>query len=226
MSRRLPVYVLLDTSGSMKGEPIESVKNGLASLVASLRTDPHALDTVNLCLMTFDREVRTLVSLTPLDEFILPELVVPDSGPTMTGLALREVCLRVRSDVVKSTESQKGDWRPLLFIMTDGMPSDSADYAAIIPQVKSAGFGTIVGCAAVTKSRVSDVEKSKNDATRLCDQLKLLCNHVVTLDTMDGNTFLAFFKWVSSAVANGHVSAGTSSEVALPPPPPEISVVC
>ena len=92
MSRRLPVYVLLDTSGSMKGEPIESVKNGLASLVASLRTDPHALDTVNLCLMTFDREVRTLVPLTPLDEFILPELVVPESGPTMTGLALREVC--------------------------------------------------------------------------------------------------------------------------------------
>ena len=45
----------------MKGEPIESVKNGLASLVASLRTDPQALDTVNLCLMTFDREVKTLV---------------------------------------------------------------------------------------------------------------------------------------------------------------------
>jgi len=226
MSRRLPVYVLLDTSGSMKGEPIESVKNGLASLVASLRTDPHALDTVHLCLMTFDRDVRTLVPLTPLDEFILPELVVPDSGPTMTGLALREVCRSVRADVIKSTESQKGDWRPLLFIMTDGVPSDSADYAAIIPHVKSLGFGTVVGCAAVMKSRSKDVEKSKQDADKLCGQLKQLCSHVVTLDTMDGNTFLAFFRWVSSAVANGNVSAGTSSEINLPPPPPEISVVC
>lgn len=226
MSRRLPVYVLLDTSGSMKGEPIESVKNGIASLVASLRTDPHALDTVNLCLMTFDREVRTLVPLTPLDEFILPELVVPDSGPTMTGLALREVCRAVRVDVIKSTENQKGDWRPLLFIMTDGVPSDSAEYAAMIPMVKSVGFGTVVGCAAVMKSRCNDMEKSKLDADRLCSQLKLLCSHVVTLDTMDGNTFLAFFKWVSSAVANGNLSAGTSCEVTLPPPPPEISVVC
>ena len=209
----------------MKGEPIESVKNGLASLVASLRTDPHALDTVNLCLMTFDREVRTLVPLTPLDEFILPELVVPESGPTMTGLALREVCRSVRADVVKSTQTQKGDWRPLLFIMTDGMPSDSAEYAAMIPLVKSIGFGTVVGCAAVMKSRVADAE-SKQDADRLCAQLQLLCSHVVTLDTMDGNTFLAFFQWVSSAVANGNVSAGTSSEVNLPPPPPEISLVC
>lgn len=210
----------------MKGEPIESVKNGLASLVASLRTDPHALDTVNLCLMTFDREVRTLVPLTPLDEFILPELVVPESGPTMTGLALREVCRSVRADVVKSTQTQKGDWRPLLFIMTDGMPSDSAEYAAMIPLVKSIGFGTVVGCAAVMKSRVADAAKSKQDADRLCAQLQLLCSHVVTLDTMDGNTFLAFFQWVSSAVANGNVSAGTSSEVNLPPPPPEISLVC
>lgn len=226
MSRRLPVYVLLDTSGSMKGEPIESVKNGLASLVASLRTDPQALDTVNLCLMTFDREVKTLVPLTPLDEFVLPELVVPDSGPTMTGLALREVCRAVRADVIKSTPTQKGDWRPLLFIMTDGAPSDSAEYAAMIPIVKSMGFGAVVGCGAVMKSRSNDIEKSKQDADRLCSQLKLLCTQVVTLDTMDGNTFLAFFKWVSSAVASGNVSAGTTSEVNLPPPPPEISVVC
>jgi len=226
MSRRLPVYILLDTSGSMKGEPIESVKNGLASLVASLRQDPNALETVHLCLMTFDRDVKTLVPLTILDEFILPEIIVPDSGPTMTGLALREVCRTVRTDVIKSTDSKKGDWRPLLFIMTDGISSDSAEFTAMIPQVKSIGFGTVVGCAALMKSGSRDVEKSKLDGERLCAQLKLLCSHVVSLDTMDGNTFLAFFKWVSSAVANGNLSAGTASEVSLPPPPAEISVVC
>ena len=55
--RRLPVYLLLDTSGSMKGEPIESVKVGLSTLVSSLRGDPHALDTVHLSLLTYDRDV-------------------------------------------------------------------------------------------------------------------------------------------------------------------------
>ena len=32
MGRRLPVYLLIDTSGSMRGEPIESVKVGIDSL--------------------------------------------------------------------------------------------------------------------------------------------------------------------------------------------------
>lgn len=42
--RRLPVYILIDTSGSMRGEPIEAVKVGLDSMVSSLRTDPYALE--------------------------------------------------------------------------------------------------------------------------------------------------------------------------------------
>ena len=53
MSRRLPVYLLLDTSGSMSGEPIEQVKNGVQMLVASLRQDPYALETAWLSVITF-----------------------------------------------------------------------------------------------------------------------------------------------------------------------------
>ena len=52
--RRLPVYLLLDTSGSMSGEPIEQVKNGLQMLVAGLRQDPYALETAYLAVITFD----------------------------------------------------------------------------------------------------------------------------------------------------------------------------
>ena len=40
---RLPVYLLLDTSGSMSGEPIEAVKNGVQVLHSTLRKDPYAL---------------------------------------------------------------------------------------------------------------------------------------------------------------------------------------
>ena len=38
--RRLPVYLLLDTSGSMAGEPIEAVKNGVQMMLHSLRQNP------------------------------------------------------------------------------------------------------------------------------------------------------------------------------------------
>lgn len=38
--RRLPVYLVLDTSGSMSGEPIEAVRVGMKALVAELKGDP------------------------------------------------------------------------------------------------------------------------------------------------------------------------------------------
>ena len=53
MARRLPVYLLIDTSGSMKGEPIESVKVGIETMLSTLRNDPYALETVNISIITY-----------------------------------------------------------------------------------------------------------------------------------------------------------------------------
>jgi uncharacterized protein YegL len=209
--RRLPVYLLLDTSGSMKGEPIESVKVGLSTLVSSLRGDPHALDTVHLSLMTFDRDVKVLVPLTSLEDFVLPDIATPEAGPTMTGLALEKVCQSVEREVVKSTPNQKGDWRPLLFVMTDGSASDVQLFNRMVPEVKKLSFGSVVGCAAGPKAKKEELQK--------------FCNHVVALDTMDGHSFQSFFQWVSTAVAGGNMSMGVTSELELPPPPPDISFI-
>ena len=63
-TRRLPVYLLLDTSGSMQGEPIHAVNVGLQSLAASLRQDPYALESVFISIITFDMEVKEVVPLT------------------------------------------------------------------------------------------------------------------------------------------------------------------
>jgi uncharacterized protein YegL len=63
--RRLPVYLLLDTSGSMSGEPIESVKNGMQVLVSALRQDPYALETAYLSVITFDGTARQVVCARP-----------------------------------------------------------------------------------------------------------------------------------------------------------------
>jgi len=209
--RRLPVYLVLDTSGSMKGEPLESVKSGIQAMLGGLRQDPHALESLHLSIITFDREVKIVLPLTSLETLHLPEIVCPDSGPTHLGAALEVLCQRVDAEVIRAEGEQKGDWRPLLFIMTDGVPSDIQLYKEMIPQVRSRGFGSIIACAAGPKARKED--------------LNALADHVVTLETMDGNGFVSFFRWVSASVAAGNVSLGASSELHLPPPPPEVNLV-
>lgn len=67
-------YLLIDTSGSMRGEPIESVKVGLESMVSSLRKYPFALESVNISIITYDREVKQTLSLTPLGELQFQEI--------------------------------------------------------------------------------------------------------------------------------------------------------
>ena len=209
--RRLPVYLLLDTSGSMKGEPIESVKSGIGAMVAALRQDPHALESLYLSIITFDREIKTLLPLSSLETLQMPVIACPESGPTHLGAALETLCHRVAAEVLRTQGEQKGDWRPLLFLMTDGVPSDIQLYREMIPKVRELGFASIIACAAGPKARKED--------------LVPLADHVVTLDTMDGNGFVNFFRWVSASVAAGSASAGPSGDLHLPPPPPEVNLV-
>ncbi|MFA5921802.1 MAG: VWA domain-containing protein [Methylococcaceae bacterium] len=210
-NRRLPVYLLVDTSGSMRGEPIQSVNVGLRSMVNALRQDPYALESVHLGLITFDIEAKELFPLTSLEQVQIPEIMVPQAGATFLGAALELLVQRVDKEVIKSTPDRKGDWRPLLFIMTDGSPADLQTFRDMIPEIKKRNFGNIVACAAGPKAK---------DAV-----LKELTDNVVHLDTTDSATFAQFFKWVSASVSIGSSSAGVTEPTYLPPPPPEVQVV-
>lgn len=203
--------MLIDTSGSMKGEPIESVKVGIESMIATLRQDPYALETVNISIITFDKDIKVLLPLTPLEDFQIPDIKTPDSGPTHTGAALEMLCRQVEQEVTLSTPERKGDWMPLLFIMTDGAPSDIMVYNKIIPEVKKKKFASIIACAAGMKAKI--------------DPLKQLTDQVYSLDTMDSSSFKKFFKWVSDLIEIGNKSIGATDELVLPSPPEEVNIV-
>jgi uncharacterized protein YegL len=209
--RRLPVYLLLDTSGSMQGEPITSVNVGLRSMMAALRQSPYALESVHMSVVTFDINVNEVLPLTPLESVNMPEITCPSSGATMLGAGLEAIVEKVHKEVKKSTQDMKGDWRPLLFIMTDGKPSDTMAFNEAIPRIKACKFATIVACAAGPKS-------DPKALSQLTDQ-------VVHMDTMDGNTFSSFFQWVTNTVNSGSTSMGATTSLTLPPPPPEVQIV-
>ncbi len=211
MARKLPVYLLIDTSGSMKGEPIESVKVGIESMLSALRNDPYALETVSISIITYDKDVNQLIPLTPIDDLQMPEITTPESGPTHMGAALEMLCDKVDKEVNKGTSEQKGDWMPLLFLMTDGKPSDIQAYNNVIPKVKNSHFATIVCCAAGPKAKT--------------DELKLLTDKVYQIDTLDSASLMKFFEWVSGIIGEGNKSMGATEELILPPPPEEVNVV-
>ncbi len=210
--RRLPVYLLLDTSGSMYGEPIEAVKNGVQVLISTLRQDPYALETAYLSIITFNSTAKQLTPLTELSSFQQPS--IDAGGCTALGEALALLAEKVDKEVTKSTMEVKGDWKPLVFIMTDGEPTDDLNKG--ISEFKKRKFGMVVACAAGQGANT--------------DTLKKITECVVQLDTADSTTIKSFFKWVSASVSAGSMKVEESNQEVgglseLPPPPPEVNII-
>lgn len=210
--RRLPVYLLLDTSGSMSGEPIEAVKNGVQIMTSSLRQNPQAIETAFISIITFDSAARQIIPLTDLGSFQMKDIQA--TGTTAFGEALKLVSSCIKNEVKKTTAESKGDWKPLVFIMTDGIPTD--DFESGVDEFKKCTVGMVVACAAGSGADSSILKK--------------LTDNVVTLDTLDTATMQKFFQWVSASIGVSSEKVEVSgSEVGdfneLPPPPSELNLV-
>ncbi len=210
--RRLPVYLLLDTSGSMLGEPIEAVKNGVQVMMSLLRQNPQAIETAFLSVITFDSVAQQVIPLTDLASFQMVDIRA--SGTTSLGAALKLLSESMNREITKTTMEQKGDWKPLVFIMTDGIPTD--DWQGGLREFQKHKTAYTVACAA-----------GSGADTNVLQQISKI---VVSIDT-DMQSITKFFEWVTASI--GVVSTkiedagreGTGGLNELPPPPSELNIV-
>jgi uncharacterized protein YegL len=187
----------------MHGDPIEAVKMGLRQLRSDLQSDPQALESVWLSVITFDNSARQVVPLTEIGAFQEP--TIDASGTTALGEALTLLQSCLDKEVRKTTPNQKGDWKPLIFLMTDGQPTDSWEKPA--DDLKRRRPGNIIACAAGS---------SADDKV-----LKRITEVVVRLQDTSPGTLGAFMKWVTASVSttSTNVAANPDQPVNLPPLP-------
>ncbi|MEH2338159.1 vWA domain-containing protein [Nostoc sp.] len=125
---RCPVILLLDTSGSMSGQPMQELNRGLAAFKQDILKDSQASLSVEVAIIAFGPIVKLMQDFVTIDQFTPPILEV--NGLTPMGAAI-EYALDFLENR-KQTYKDNGIlyYRPWVFLITDGAPSDSWESAA------------------------------------------------------------------------------------------------
>ena len=182
--RRLPVFLLIDVSESMVGDSLYQLERGLLDIARTLRTNPYALETAWLSVIVFAGKPRTLTPLTEIAMFQPPEL--PIGGGTGLGAALDHLMAEIDRNVVRTTAETKGDWKPLVFLLTDGHPTDDATGAIARWRQDYARRANLIAVS---------IGGGADHAL-----LSQLTEHVIIFNDAAPNAFERFINWVSMSV--------------------------
>jgi uncharacterized protein YegL len=195
---RCPCLLLLDTSGSMSGEAIAELNAGIKSFYNELQGDSLAIKRVEVALMTFG-PVRVISEFNTAECFFDPQLEAV--GDTPIGEALRKGIELIRARKEQYRANGISFYRPWIFLITDGAPTDEWQSAAALvregEQSKAFAFFTI----GVNKA---DMRILKQISVR--EPVKL-----------QGLKFREFFQWLSNSMKSASRS-NPGDRIQLAPP--------
>ena len=206
--RRLPIFFLVDVSESMVGDSLDQLEEAFRSIISTLRQDPYALETAHVSVIAFAGKTRTLLPLTELISFYPPEL--PVGGGTALGQALTHLMNEIDRQVVTTTVEAKGDWKPTIFLITDGHPTDDTG-------------------AAVTRWNTSYRDRANLVAVSVGGQadhsvLTAISEDVIVFYDAAPDAFARFATWITMSIQtqSRSVRAGKDERVSLSKAEPDL----
>lgn len=199
--RRLPIFFLVDISESMAGENLYKLEEGMSAIASTLRRDPYALETAYISVVIFAGKARTIMPITELVSFHPPEL--PVAGGTALGNALNHLMDEIDRTVISNTPDRKGDWKPIIFLLTDGHSTDDTTSAL---QRWNSRYRNKTNLVAVSIGGTADH-----------NLLKQMTENVVVFNDAAPDAFGRFVKWISMSIQSQSrsVQAGDDGRVNL-----------
>ena len=206
--RMLPVYVMIDVSESMVGDTMRQIDDGLVKLSDTLKTIPEALESAKVSVIAFAGKPKVISPMVEVAHFYPPRL--PVGGGTALGAALDLLMERIDQDVTRSTADRKGDWKPIVFLLTDGVPTDNP--APSIAKWKK-DYARRANLIAISVGGRADLAG-----------LRDIADKVMILNDMSDNAFAGLIEWVtqsitlhSQSVGVGNTGEGVNLSKDLPP---------
>ncbi|WP_082172908.1 vWA domain-containing protein [Methylobacterium platani] len=179
---RCPVVLLLDNSASMRGRPMNELNTGLQVFRDELFADTLAAKRVDVAVVTFG-PVKVEIDFVGAQHFHAPTLSTAADTPMGAAVEQALSLLRARKDAYKSNGI--GYYRPWVFLITDGGPTDSISRAAQLvregEEAKAFMFFAV------------GVEGANFDTLRQLSVREPL--------KLDGLRFRDLFKWLSASLS-------------------------
>lgn len=133
---RVPCVLLLDTSASMQGEAIAELNAGLRRFMDEVAEDGLAHKRVDLCVMSFGPlKIELPFGMVPVGL----ALDLKADGNTPMGAAIVRAAALVEARKREYRANRLAYFRPWIFLITDGAPTDDCTRAAEVVSAGEAG---------------------------------------------------------------------------------------
>jgi uncharacterized protein YegL len=136
---RVPCVLLLDVSGSMSGQPIAELNEGLLTLRDTLAADSLASKRAEIAIVTFGGTVNTI------QDFVTARIFQPPHLHATGGTPMGEAILAGLDMIAQRKATYRANgvsyYRPWIFLITDGGPNPDDPWQAATERVKQGEAG-------------------------------------------------------------------------------------